>query len=98
MATDVQGSVYIIHLHHPLAHARHYVGWASDVEARVARHRSGNGSKLMAAVGQAGIPWEVARIINGATRADERRIHNSHATAAFCPVCAAERGMKLREL
>jgi len=34
------GKVYLIHLHSPLAHAQHYIGYCGeDVEARLKRHR-----------------------------------------------------------
>ena len=48
-------------------HARHYLGWASDLEARIEQHRQGyrNGhdgsSRFMLAVKAEGIEWEVVR-------------------------------------
>jgi hypothetical protein len=55
------GTVYLIHFERPLGdlnnprgQARHYLGFTEDLEARLAAHRSGNGSAIMAAVVQAG--------------------------------------------
>jgi hypothetical protein len=61
-------AVYLIHFDRPIGdpgnprgQARHYIGYADDLERRLAQHRSGNGSALMAAVARVGIPWQVVR-------------------------------------
>jgi predicted GIY-YIG superfamily endonuclease len=36
--------VYLLHLDTPLRHARHYVGLADDLPARLERHASGQGT------------------------------------------------------
>jgi len=55
----VEGTIYLIHFDQPYRHARHYCGWASDLEARLAAHRSGNGSRMMAVIAGAGIQWRL---------------------------------------
>jgi hypothetical protein len=57
----VAGAVYLIHFDHPFKHARHYLGWASDLPARLQAHRGGTGGRLLRAVNNAGITWEVVR-------------------------------------
>ena len=82
----IPGTVYLIHFDTPLKHARHYVGWASDLELRLERHRSGNGSALMRAVKDEGITWRLARQWAG-TRNDERRLKKQRNTPRQCPIC-----------
>lgn len=40
------GIVYLIHLGEPMAHARHYIGWARSVAARLAHHRKGTAARF----------------------------------------------------
>lgn len=85
--------VYLIHFFEPLAHARHYVGYtesAKTLDARLEHHKTGNGSRLMAAVSKAGIEWTVVRTWKGGDRNFERWIKDQHNAARFCPVCRAE--------
>ena len=84
------GWVYLIHFDEPYFHARHYVGWTSDIEERMERHRTGRGSPLLKAVTDAGIKWYVVRVWRG-TRALERIIKNRKKSRVFCYKCIAER-------
>jgi predicted GIY-YIG superfamily endonuclease len=34
-------SIYLLHFDKPLHHAKHYLGLADDLEARLARHTAG---------------------------------------------------------
>ncbi len=51
-----QGKVYLIHFDIPYKHARHYLGWSHDLDQRLQQHQSGNGSRLIEVVSQAGRP------------------------------------------
>lgn len=95
-----KGTVYLIHFDSPYVHARHYVGWSEDeaiavgmsnadvtLPQRLEDHRSGRGSKLMAAVTEAGIGWHVARVWENVDRFVERKMHRRHCSARICPVC-----------
>lgn len=86
--SHVQGTVYLIHLERKLAHSQHYLGWAhtARLEARLRHHARGTGARFMAAVGEAGIPWAVARTWKG-DRYLERRLKNRKGAGRFCPVC-----------
>jgi len=81
--------IYLIHFERPLHHARHYLGFCEDggLEARLERHATGRGSKLMKAVQQAGIRWCVVRTWPDGTRDEERRLKNRKNTPCLCPVC-----------
>lgn len=85
-------AVYLIHLEQPLAHARHYVGFAKekDCKRRIARHRSGNGARMLAVANQRGIAWEVARIWEEGDRKFERQLKRRGDKPALCPLCREE--------
>jgi predicted GIY-YIG superfamily endonuclease len=81
--------IYLLHFDRPLSHARHYVGYTDDPtpDRRIARHRQGRGSKLMAAVVQAGITFSVARVWSDANRDQERQIKKGKNAPKLCPIC-----------
>lgn len=80
-------SVYILHFDRPYQHARHYVGYADDVEDRIWHHRNGTGARLMQVIRDAGIGFQIARIWEGADRTFERRLKNCKHTDRYCPMC-----------
>lgn len=84
------GTVYLIHFERPYKHARHYIGWASDLEGRLEHHRKGSGAVLMAVVTKAGIAWSVVQTWTG-DRNFERRLKNRKSSPRFCPACREER-------
>ncbi len=85
---NVPGTVYLLHFCEPYQHARHYVGWASNLDARLAQHAAGNGARLTEVIRDAGIGFTLARTMPG-TRSDERRVHNAGGMARYCPICSA---------
>ena len=104
---DQQGVVYLVHFAWPWKHAGHYLGYSSlrrpgwkmralgllsRYEARLYHHRQGTGSRLMAVIQAAGIPWHVSRLWTGVTRDFERRLKNRHGASRFCPACKANAG------
>jgi len=87
------GTVYLIHferpigdLHNPRGQAQHYLGYTEDLEARLEAHASGNGSRLMEVITEAGISWTVAKTWEG-DRSLERRLKNQHNSPRLCPIC-----------
>lgn len=97
--------VYLIHferaignLENPLGQAQHYLGYADDIDARLARHQSGDGARLVAAFVEQGIAGECVRRWEGATREDERRLHNQGNNPRLCPRCReAVRGKRRQQ-
>ena len=51
------------------------------------QHRAGTGSRLLAAVCAAGIPFEVAWTWPHVSRAFERKVHCLKNTPSLCPTC-----------
>lgn len=69
----------------------HYVGWVKTparFEARMKEHRSGTGSRILAAANEAGLSLEVVRTFEGATQNEEARIkYLWKNTPKLCPCC-----------
>ena len=93
MGNDLPGQVeecivpvYLIHFEQPYYHARHYLGYAANLEARIRSHRLGHGAKLLRAVNAAGIAWEVVRVWEGGFDL-EQALKSWHNAPHFCPVC-----------
>ena len=87
------GTVYLIHFDEKLCHAQHYIGWAKDVTARCKAHKSGNGSKLMAAVEILGLPWNVVRTWKNQDRNFERKLKNQKNAKRLCPICSGDEAL-----
>lgn len=84
------GFVYVLHLSRPVGdHARHYCGWAKDVESRLADHRHGRGARLTAHAVSLGIGLTLGFVMVG-TRADERRVKRNRRLAQLCEYCRPE--------
>ena len=83
------GIMYLLHLERSYRHARHYIGFTQNLEQRLADHRAGRGSPLIAAAVADGIEFELAAIWEG-DRHDERRLHRQkNNRARLCPICSA---------
>jgi len=89
-------TVYLIHfdrpigdLDNPRGQAQHYLGFTTDLDARLEAHRTGNGSAIMAAVSRAGVDWTVSRTWKG-SRDLERRLKNQHNSPRLCPICRGD--------
>jgi predicted GIY-YIG superfamily endonuclease len=84
---SVTGTVYLLHFDRPYKHARHYLGWASNLEARLDHHRAGTGARLLAVLKAEGIGWRVARTWSPADRHRERQIKTQGGLSRSCPDC-----------
>ncbi len=82
-------TTYLIHFDRPYKHARHYIGSALHLEARLSHHRTGTGARLLAVIQQAGIEWSVVRTWEG-DKQFERKLKNRHNAKKLCPICRAE--------
>lgn len=95
MTTDgIEGTIYLLHFSRRFKHAGHYLGWTSDLDARLVRHQAGRGARLIQVVESAGIEVSLVRTWKG-TRHDERRI-KGRGKGDICPVCAALSGHTVR--
>lgn len=80
------GTVYLLHLDPPYRHARHYTGWAKDLDARLAEHARGAGARLLAVQLDAGGTFRLARTW-AADRNRERSLKRQGGAARHCPIC-----------
>jgi predicted GIY-YIG superfamily endonuclease len=80
-------TVYLLHFDRPY---RHYLGFASDLEARIAIHRAGRGARLIQVITAAGIGFVIARTWSGG-RDLERRLKNRKNSPRLCPICRQTR-------
>lgn len=91
---------YLIHFNSKIGNpanrrgqAQHYLGCTSSLKRRMADHRSGNGSKIMAAVARAGVSWRLARTWSHGTRKLEKRLKAQKNAPRLCPICQAHGGV-----
>lgn len=90
------GQVYLLHFERkignpasPRGQAQHYLGWAYNLDARLAQHRNGSGSKLVAAMLAQGIDFVVAQTWSG-DRMLEQRLKGWKKARQLCPVCRGD--------
>jgi len=83
-------TVYVLHFERPFKQSAHYLGYTNNLIARIAKHRAGQGARLMAKIGWYGIAFEVVRTWPG-DRTLERRLKRWHAGPRLCPICQARR-------
>ncbi len=80
------GTVYLLHFSTPYEHAKHYLGWAEDVQERLREHQAGRGARLTQVVVDAGISLILARVWKGG-RTLERALKNLKNAPKLCPIC-----------
>lgn len=85
--------VYLLHFDGPYKHAKHYVGYSKDIDARIEMHRQGQAARLTQVIKEHGIGFVVAKTWGRATRRFERQLKNRGGASRYCPICQA----KLRE-
>jgi predicted GIY-YIG superfamily endonuclease len=86
-------TIYLIHFAEAYKHARHYLGFTDDLDARLERHRAGSGARLMEVIKDADITWQVARTWQG-DRKLECQLKNGKRAPRLCAVCAGEAAYK----
>lgn len=83
-------AVYLLHFSQPISPAhtcQHYLGYAQDVDARIAQHRAGQGARLCEVAKERGIDFQVVRVWEDGDRSFERRLKNRHNSPQLCPLC-----------
>ncbi len=78
--------IYLLHFDRPFGHARHYMGSAAQLEARLADPHNGAGARLMFWVTNAGIGWRLARTWSGGGHR-ERQLKAQGGHSRRCPIC-----------
>jgi predicted GIY-YIG superfamily endonuclease len=84
-------AVYIIHFSEPYEHARHYTGFAENVDERFEQHKRGRGARLTQVVVDSGRRLILARIFPGRDRKYERKLKDGGNIKAYCPICKEQK-------
>ncbi|MDQ2753492.1 MAG: GIY-YIG nuclease family protein [Bacteroidota bacterium] len=80
--------VYLIHFEEKLHHAQHYLGFVEkNLKQRIKKHKCNKGAKLLIAVNDKGISWEVVKVWKEGDRNFERKLKNRKNARCLCPVC-----------
>lgn len=97
-ASPAQWQCYLLHFERkvgnpdsPRGQAGHYLGLTGCLQARVAAHEQGYSAKLLHAVHQAGIRFQVVRTWEAVSYTDgrslERKLKSLHDSPSLCPIC-----------
>lgn len=87
--------VYLLHIEPAYKHARHYTGYALDIEPRVNAHLHGRGARLTEVATGAGCTLILARVWPDGDKKLERRIKNRKEAPRLCPICRGELGLQM---
>ena len=78
----------------PRGQAQHYLGVTSALDCRLLLHKNKNGAAIMAAVGKAGVAWEVARLWRVESWEESRDLEHAlkrrHNSPQLCPICQSK--------
>lgn len=89
----MSAKLYIIHFRAPFHHAKHYIGITDQtIEERLAKHQSGGGSRITAAVMRAGIGFDQIFVLGEYSTMREARdaeikLKKHKKSQNHCPVC-----------
>jgi predicted GIY-YIG superfamily endonuclease len=79
---------YLLHFSPSYKQARHYLGFAEDIEPRVYAHLHGKGARLTQVAHEAGITMWLTRVWVSGDRKTERKLKNRKSAPALCPICS----------
>ena len=82
--------IYLVHFLPSYKHAKHYLGYADDIEPRFHAHLHGRGARLTQVAGEAGCTLLLVRIWVGADRTTERKFKRRSHVPKLCPICRGE--------
>lgn len=82
--------IYLLHFDPAYKHAKHYLGYADDIEPRFYAHLHGRGARLTQVAHDAGITMILVRIWEGGDRTTERKFKNRSHVPLLCPICRGE--------
>lgn len=80
--------VYLLHFSEYYHHARHYIGYTTSLDERLDAHNGGTGAKLIKAIREKGLSFEVVRVWENGSRKLERQLKRQKNSKRFCPICS----------
>ena len=90
--------VYLLHFSPPYKHAKHYMGFAEDIDRRIEQHRAGTGTSMPWTIVSSVFRLILAPIWPGADRSTERRLKKRKESPRLCPICGEDHGAQLELL
>lgn len=83
--------VYLLCFTQKYRHAKHYIGFVDggevELEARMGRHKAGNGARIIQVITAAGIDFKLARVWPDGDRNFERHLKKMKKSSRYCPIC-----------
>lgn len=80
--------VYLIHFDDKLTgRAQHYIGWSTNVFARLNQHRRNQGARILEVCNERGIGYRIARVWKWKPRSFERQLKGRKNAKILCPIC-----------
>jgi N-acetylglutamate synthase-like GNAT family acetyltransferase len=86
--------IYVLHFDDPLKHARHYIGCTESLKARLVRHATGHGARIMRVCIEQGISWRLGSLMTCShkrMRELERSPKDQHNSERYCSLCYGNR-------
>ncbi len=93
-------TVYLLHFDQPIPRGLspngkpltcgHYLGYADDLDTRLAKHKAGNGARLMSVLNERGIGWVIGRIWPDGDRTLESKLKRQKNAPRLCNLCRDE--------
>jgi predicted GIY-YIG superfamily endonuclease len=81
-------AVYLLHFEEPVyGTSRHYVGFTTNLDQRLAMHRAGHGARITSIARKKGIAWELAFVWEEGDKVFERLIKKKGTFKRFCKFC-----------
>lgn len=92
--SSYSGRCYLLHFFDPqtgqsakYGRSGHYLGSSLDIAARLARHRAGNGARLIEVITDAGLSFIVVRTWVGGKVKERQLKSRKNAPRELCPIC-----------
>ncbi len=83
---NYQNVCYLIHFDEPVGGKSHYLGFAPDLSARIAKHRASEGAAMTRRANARGISWRVVRVWRDSDRDAEVAL-KAMIPKNLCPHC-----------
>ena len=85
-------AVYLLHFEQAVyGTSRHYLGFTTNLEQRLAMHRSGHGARITSIARKKGIAWELVYVWEDGDKDLERQLKKRGDFKKFCKICSPER-------
>jgi hypothetical protein len=91
------GTTYLLHFIVPATgdparyrHAGHYIGWTTDLAARMEAHARGTGARLVEVITEAGLGFKLVRTWPNTTKDREDLLKHVGGGRRYCPECGVK--------